>query len=485
MGRSPRRAARSVCLVAAGVCLLLAFTTASAPAQEAEEDTAPRPEVFRGAASSQAASVLVDREALLPVADLFRFIALDGSSTYESSTRQARASLLFPGNGLILGPNLLCGTFGSQLPAELKPVLDACLQYRYPLTVFADEFAPDGTSSGSLTIGAPTDPVSARVVRAEAHAAEDAATTDAALQDLSVLGLPALGPVLPLIPGLEMDTSLLRIDSATSRTDQRIEQGSLVIDSTATLSGIRLIGGLVRIGSLRSESHVTDDAKGGRTAEASLEVSGVTVAGIPAQITEDGLVLGNPTGGLGPLVQQLQAQLNDLLRSLGLRVALLSSEETTDGEDGAVASAGGLLIELATPVDGLPTIPGPLGDIDPNGIYVVALQLGSTAARGAAYAVDPDAPPVEDPGVSEGGFDTGGGFDSGGDFVLPDLVAAPPAAPASEPTAAAPDQELVRSVVDLFGDRLGLVYLALMFATLGLCVVPGFAVPARLPGPRS
>lgn len=485
MRASRRRSARRACVTASAVCLLLALTTASSPAQE--EDDVPRPEVFRGAASSQGVSVQADREALLPVPDLFKVIALDGSGIYESSTRQARASVLFPGNGLILGPSLACGTFGAQFPAEFKPILDTCLQYKYPLTVFADDFEPDGESSGSLALGAPTDPLSGTAVRAAAHAGEDAATTDAAMQDLRVLGLPAFGSVTPLLQSLGvegMDASLLTVDSATSRTDQRIVAGSLVIDAEATLSGVRMVGGLLRIGNLRSVSHITDDAKGERTAVASFEVSGVTVGGVPAQITEDGLVLGEPAGGLGPLAEQVQAQLNEVLRALQLTVTVLDSEESTDQEGAAVASVGGLLVELTVPVEDLPTIPGPVGELDPNGVYVASVLLGATAARGAAFTFDPDA--VPEPGADVGSFDPGTGFDGGAGIDLPPPdVAAPSAPPAVSPDPAPAGPQLARSVVDLFGDRLGLVYLALMFAVLGLCIAPRLFTPARLPGPHS
>ncbi len=484
MGGRLRRGARSACLAAAGAALLLAATTSPSPAQE-EPAPSARPDVFRAAASAQVASVQVDRDALLPIDDLFRFIALDGSATYESSTRQARASLLFPGNGLIVGPSLLCGTFGGSFPAEMKPILDTCLQYRYPLTVFADDFEPDGVSSGALALGTPGDPVSGKAVRAAAHAGEDAATTDAALQDLRVLGLPALGPLTPLLAGLGADATLLSVDSAASRTDQRIDgAGALVLDAEATVSGVRLLGGLVRIGSLVSRSSVTDDGAGERTAESSLEVTGVTVGGIPAQLTEDGLVLGTPSGGLGPLLEQLQTQLQELLRALDVTIAVLPAEQVTDGPDGAVASAGGLLVELAVPVDGLPTVPGPLGDLDPNGRYSASIQLGATAVRGAASTFGPDPAPTH-PGPIGGGVDLGPApFDPGPplDLSLPDVggpVAAPPAV--DRPAPAAP--RLTR-IVDLFGGRLELVYAAVALAALGLCVAPRFT-PARLPGPAS
>jgi hypothetical protein len=164
-------------------------------------------------------------------------------------------------------------------------------------------------------------------------------------------------------------------------------------------------------------------------------------------------------------------------------MTILEDQESTDDDGMAVASVGGLLIEASMPLEGLPTVPGPLGELDPNGTYVASLQLGHTAARGAAFAFDPDV--VPEPPADVAGFDPGAGFDSGAgvDLPLPDVAAPskPPAVPRSTPAA----PQLARSVVDLFGDRLGLVYLALMFAVLGLCIAPRLFTPARLPGPHT
>ena len=474
---------RRASLVAAGFCLLLSLGSQSS-AQE--EHTVPRPEVFRGSASSLAASVQVDREALLPVPELFRFIALDGDGVYETSTQRARASVFFPGNGLILGPDLACGTFGGQFPAEFKPIIDACLTYRYPLTVFADEFQPDGATTGSVVLGAPGDPLSGNAGRAVAHAGEDAATTDAAIQDLEVLGMPTAGPVNSLFTDFEFGTALLSIDNATSRTTQRIVQGVLVVDSIATLSGVETIGGLVDIGSIRSSSHVTDDAKGKRSSVADLEVSGVTVAGVPAQITEDGLVVGTPAGG-GPLGVQQQALANELLRGFDVRISTLGSEEDLDRDGAAVANVGGLLIEFARDVQ----LPLPGNELDPNGVYTGSIQLGQTGALGAAFSFPIEEGPTSVP-ILDGGLDGFGGLGTDGSATdassVPEL-----ASPASVDASSGPEvtggidpaQQLARRVGALFGDRLGLLYLALMFSVLGLCIVPRLTVPARFPGSRS
>lgn len=476
------RVARQVCASAAALCALLSIAL---PAVAQDDGVAP-PEIWRGAASATVASFEVDRDALLPIPGVLRLGALAGESAYETDRQTARASLLFPGEGVIQGPNLACGTFGSLFPPELKPVLDACLSYDYPLTVRADASAADRSTQGRVRLGAPTDAVSALALGADAHAAPDGSSTHAALEDLRVLGLPAID-VIPLLPiqQLRLDPSVLVVGSATSRTDQRIEEGVLVVEAESALSDVRLLGGLVRIGTLRSTSRITDDAHGTRTSDADLEVGGVTVAGLPAQLTEDGLLLGSPTPSdvLGPIQRQLQSALRPLLEALGLRVTLLDTEEAVDDGTGqAVARAAGLLVELALNVDGLPAVPGPLGDIDLNGTYVGSVQLASTGASGAASMFGADDVEPTDDGDLGSPPDLGGGFGLGGS--PPDLGggATPPPASGEE---AAPPRGPIRAAArtDLFDGRLELLYAAFAFAVLALCCTPRLAVPARLPGP--
>lgn len=476
-----RRGARRFCLSAAAASLVLAFAGPLVGA--AQTDTVPRPEVFRGVASAQAISVEADRDALLPVPELFRFIALDGSGQYEASTRQARASLLFPGNGLILGPSLACGTFAGQFPAQFKPLFDQCLKYKYPLTVYADDFAPDGTTVGGISLGTPGDTISASAARASAHAGDDATTTDAVMQDLNLLGVPPFGSVNPPIPGFTFDSTLLSVDSATSRTNQTIVKGVLVTESKVTLSGIRMLGGLLRIGSLRSESRVTDNANGKRTAVANLEISGVDVPGAKAQLTDQGFSTASQ-----------QKQLNDLLKPFNAKVTILGSEKTTSKNGAAVASVGGILIEFGRDVQGLRTIPGPAGDLDPNGFYRGTIQLGSTAARGSAATFGLDTTLDSLPVGGVGDFDLGGptfevstAFDVSDESVAPDEfdMPLPRRALAPVPGGGVTPPRLARSLGgDVFGDRIGLVYLALVLAVLGLCIAPRLTVPARFPGPR-
>ena len=335
-----RRRTSQVFVVVAVTCLGLAgFAGAGA-----QETVTPRPDVFRGAASSEVASAFLDRDALVPVPEALRFIALDGTGTYQSSDQTARASIFYPGAGIIGGPGLACGTFGAQFPPEFKPILDACLGFKYPLTVFADSLNPDGTSTGAVALGDPSDQLSAKAVRAVAHAAPDASFSDAAMADFRLLGLPptkAATTALP-VPGVpELDTTVMTIEDATSTTDQRITAaGTLVVRSQAVLSGVRLIGGLVEIGSIRSTTRISDDGQGKQTQSADLEISGVLVGGIPAKITEEGLIVGSPTGADGPLAQQLTAVVNDLVRAAKVRVTALDVEKGVDDSGLAFARSG-------------------------------------------------------------------------------------------------------------------------------------------------
>jgi hypothetical protein len=480
------RNARRVLLALAGTSLLLAFVSPSAGAQS--DDDTPPPEVFGANASSRAVSINLDRAGLLPVPDVFNFIAMDGYGEYGSSSAQARASLLFPGNGALLGPGLVCGTFGGSFPSQFKPILDTCLKYNYPLTVFADSFNPDSSTNGSLALGTPSNDIQADATMARAHAAADAARTDAVLSDLRVLGIPPFGPVA--IPGsdqLSLDTSIVDIDHGSSRTDQHTVKGGLVTDAKVTLSGIKLVGGLIHIKNLVSESRVTDDANGKRTSDATFQATGVTVAGQPATITNKGLQLKDPN-----------AALNAVLKALDITISALPTEETTGKAGGpAKASVGGIIVSMARDVQGLPAVkfPDPSGQIpvnnlDLNGVYTLTVQLGLTGVLGSAANYGSDDGDllgnVDDTlGTDVGGEFTDNGFGSS-DFGSSDGSTSSGGSRSAlgSTQSGQPGPTLVRNVTDKFGGRLGFLYLTLMFVVLALCIAPRLMSPARLPGPK-
>ncbi|MDP1794789.1 MAG: choice-of-anchor P family protein, partial [Acidimicrobiales bacterium] len=381
-----------MCLSLAAICAVVAFTSPNVGAADEEVvddvgEEIPPPEVFSGNASARAITVSVAQQyPLVPVEDLLTFIALEGQSAFSSSARSARASLFFPGQGGIVGPSLACGTFGAQFPAEFKPILDTCLRYQYPLSVVADDSQPDAASTGSLALGAPTDDISGEATTAKAHAAEDGVSSDAAMIALRVIGIPPFGPLNLPIPQLQLDGSVASADIVTARTDQRIVSGALVTRATTTISGLKLVGGIVRIGSIDSVSETRDDGQGGRTATADLDVSGVTVAGQPAKITNKGIVVNDPKNPT-PLNKALFDQANNLVKQFGIKVTALKTEETLESDGPAVASVGGVLVEFTRNVTGLPLLPSPIApgqQLELNGQYTVSVQLAQTGAKSTA-----------------------------------------------------------------------------------------------------
>lgn len=476
-GAGLRRYLGRASLVAAAGTAALAVAGPVAFAQEATPDL---PESFAGAASASALNLALLTPSLVPVEDLFDVHVAEGRGAYESGNQEGRASLLLGGNGLVLGPSLLCGSFiRPEVTPESEPILgpivELCSQYRYPLAVFVDPLQPDAQTEGAASLGEPTDPLAVQAVGARAHAGLDATTTDAEVGELRLLGAPAVG-------GLNKpDATVVAADDVVARTDQRFVDGTLVLDARATVSGLRLLGGLVRIGSI--DSHARLEAPPGEEPEAttSLDISGVEVAGQPATIGERGIVLGGGSSS-GPLQDQANRAAADALQDAGLRVTVLPAEQRED--DGIPsASIGGLLVELQAPVAGLPPLPGPTGDADLNGAYGVRLRIGTTGVRGFAD------PAVEVEPVA-GTSDVAAPFDTG-DLVSPGLPGDAPVAVPGEAVPAAPaarDERLVAApasaVSELLADRVRLLYLTFTLIGVGLCLTPRLALPARFPAVR-
>ena len=478
-----RRGVRRACFGAAAACAVLAAVGSPVSAQG--EEAGPRPEVFSGAASSRGASIAMDRAGLLPLEDVFRFIVADGVGTYRTSEQRGRASLFFPGNGLIQGPPLACSQFPPEAEPVFGPILEACMRYSFPLSVATDSLSPDGATEGSLALGESTDPISANGVGARSHAGEDSVTTAAEVSSFRMLGAPAVG-ALPAVPGFEdLDPSLITIGSVTATTDERIDEaGALVVDAAAAVSDVGFIGGLVRIGSVVSHARIVDGDEE-PVIETSLEASGITVAGMPATVTDDGLQFATASQPVGPQLEALAGQLGSLLESFSFRMEPLGTEQGVDEDGISFAKVGGILISMSVPVTGLAPVPGPLGDIDLNGDYVGSVVLGEVGVRAIAGSFEAEARPTTGGATSPaspgaGGSTSAGGTTGGATSPAGGAGTAPAAAPA------APEAEVTADPIrDLFADRLKLLYLAFTLAGFAICLAPRMALPARLPGPTS
>jgi hypothetical protein len=481
-----RRRARRLLVVGAVASLAAAFVAPGARAQEDEPVTLP--DSFVGFASASALDVQLLTPALLPVENLFAFRVAEGRGSYEPSNQESRASLLFPGEGLVKGPGLACDQFRANVPPEgeplFGPLVRTCAGYAFPLAVYADSLQGEGSTEGAVALGTAGDPISLEATGARARAGIEATTTDSQVSDLRIVGAPGLGSLDALLQAAgeaPTDSTLVAADGMTSTTDQRIVDDALVVVSRATVTGLRLLGGLVQVGSIVSTSTLRSAPGAEPELDSTVALSGVTVAGTPAQVTEDGLVVAG--GPSGPLDQQLANRAAEALAEAGLRLTLLPTEQ---GELQGVpfATAGGVLIELSAPIEGLPPVPGPLGDIDMNGRYGVRVLAGVTGARGFAEDFDAAAPARggSSPGVAGGALGpTGPGSLGGSPGAAPGGATAPPSAAAPDaPAAPSP----VRALADVLADRLGFLYLSFTLSVLALCVAPRLTLPSRLPSGR-
>jgi hypothetical protein len=294
--------------------------------------------------------------------------------------------------------------------------------------------------------------VSLHATGARAHVGAEGASTSAALSDLHVLGVPGLDALPFAVPGL------VDVAGITATTRQRIVDGALVVEAKATLSGLSLAGGLLRIGSVVSTSSLRAGTTGPADTSTGVKISDVSLAGAPVELGEAGLA------GLG-----------DALRQLGIHVELLPSERRVD--DGvAIANSGGIVVELATPLTGLPPLPGPLGDLDINGSYGLRVQIGTTGVRGYAAGFDDVGDATGD---DEGFVETPPLLGDGG-ASFPGLPNPPLANRPAGGRTTAPGRGGLLSH-DL-ADRMGLIYLAFTLGAVALCLSPRLLVPARLPG---
>jgi hypothetical protein len=197
----------------------------------------------------------------------------------------------------------------------------------------------------------------------------------------------------------------------TTASARRINEANLEATATTEVSDLRLVGGLLRISQLTSE--VTVGVANGklRATASKVDVSGVTLAGVPVGITADGIVgLGQPLG-LAPVIDVLVQPLLDQ----GVRVRVTpSSEVVTDTT--AVATGGALEIEVPIDVQGFAGTfsltlgrataaieVGPLGSGDGGGTAggeplpddgdAIALpDLGSTPSFGSDLPLVPTSP---------------------------------------------------------------------------------------------
>ena len=402
---------------AAGVAALVALALPLGPDAPAQEATPAEPAYTFVSANSGADGVRVffDIVGFLPITPALSASSVTAEGFVESTRRSAVALLPDPGGTVVSAPGLAAGLVGiPNIPG-------------YPLIARAeDPFTPSVDASPLLGSGV-------GVLQAEASADRAAATARVGRVG-SGDGLTGLAPVNGLVGalaegiGVSGSGPLLDLGTVEARVEEeRTGPAQLRATATSRLSGLSLLGGLVRIASIETTATAVLDGATATAEPPTVEVAGVTVAGVPAALTEDGLSLAgssSPLGGiLGPLTDPL------LQQGLGLRVA--PSEVRSDGAS-AGARAGGVVLEVTSAYQGYPVI--------------LRVTLGEARASvqgsGQRRADTPDVTPPS-PSPPAVASPTGGG--------LPDLtppLVSPPAAVAP-PAPVAPELSPIAEVLDL------------------------------------
>jgi hypothetical protein len=503
-----RRVVGRSCLVGAAAALALAFAPWTAFAQTAGGDsglssssgsssTSSRPRIFTSNASATAVEFFPDRNNgfTIPDAARVRFVSGD-SDTSQTGGPDATASIADPGGGVNKGPAQVCGLAGgpvSQNLPQLSFVFDACNNAHWPFTVEADEFQNDVATTGATEVGQPTGMMYGQGGSAHARLNSDdfSSSTDAVLGGIRLNPLPGANstglplPALPL-PGAgsgsgattaaPVDPTVFNIGALAASTSNSFDGPTLVSHSESHIQSIHLLGGLLTIDSLTTVAESRSADQTAPVGTSSVSIEGVTVAGQKAGIGSNGITFGDSGAGDPNTVNDA---LNQTLANAGVAVKLIGATQSQSASGLMNATAQGVEIDFAHPVDFSRT---PLAALGLTDTYTAKLLLGFSSTGDLARNLNVTRPLT---GLTPGGSSTGAstsGVSSGSKVGTPQT-----GAPAAGAAGGAGDNQgsgnsQDASFLGLDPGRIRFLYLSFTLVALGLCLSPRLTVPHRLPG---
>ena len=488
-----------------------------------------RPTTFSGGAAATALHEEENGQAGFAVYEPFYGSFAEGASRYSNDGQLARASTIYPGP-TVAGLGGLLG----QLPLPTPPPPP------YPLSV-QTEGPPQPTTVSQQTstqVGGSGQPSSLNAASAEASA--DPATgvsTDAVDGAFSAPGqsasqaagspasasspsLPAGSASTPSSSGrlaaassaffrqaslilhhpvsasAAASSAVVAVKSMTASTAQHFSGSTLLSDAQTQLSGVTLLGGMIDIASILTESHAKTDGAGVHTHTDNVTVSGVTVAGQPATIGSRGVtVTGQGTGSA--LLDSLNAALQQALAAANADVTLIGA--TAKPPQPLVGEctgdqADGVFVHTSANAQAAPLV----GDVY-NGDYTLGSSCASVSASSPGISL-PSTPAGLLPGSttspSGGPADTGtaalttdtgslggSGATVGGGGDTTGSQAASPGVSGGSP------RQLVATTPGAFvSRRFSTLYLSVVLALAAVLVGLGFHRPrpsVRGVGPRS
>jgi hypothetical protein len=448
-----------LCFVAAG---LLGVVGLAAPRVAAEDALIGRPAIFSGVAAASGIHETFDRTSGLAVVGepVWGNLA-DGSSTFAADDFYARASVIYPGRAVTKGPGLVCG----QLPAS--PVQQAVCDFAFPLSVEAGN-QPDVVVDVPQPLGTPGSPARANAVYAKAHADRTYVSTDAA-----VSGFTSAGAL---------------VDSVAAHTRQAFDDkknpGLLTVTASSELKGISFLGGMLHIGSIVTTSTHKVDGEKVKSHKDSVVVGGVTVAGQPAEINQDGVVVtgsgqGRPAlDALNTALQQALAAAKTKINLIGTTTAAPHGNDQPCGQ----GSAGG--VQFYTEQD-LSQVP------QQGGVFFANITLGQACTDAVASAARVGSEATDSQSGIDIGTTSGAGASGSAGGTAPAAAASPASAGSSTPSgvasgtstqSGAAPRSSVRRIAGtgalferqlrgaLVSHRMDILYLSFTMGFVGLCI---------------
>jgi hypothetical protein len=335
-----------------GAVLVALVPVTPASSQDPEEDGYDFVNLH---ALADGVTVAFNLEGFLPIEDLGGLSSVTSESHFGSGRSDSLAALPDPGDLILTLP----GTLSALLGVSGLPDYPAAASADTPATPVDDvQLAPDG----GVGIG-----------HLHADASDDASSAYAHLgHQVDTIGL---------LPSFSIGTI-----RTTARTAQ-LNPTTLEAVATTTVSGVKLLGGLVTIDQVASEVSTTITNGKPKASVNKVVVTGATIAGTAVGITDQGIVgLGSPVA-LAPIIDSLVAP----LVAQGIKIRTTPSD-TTVGERTATATGGALTIEVPLSVEGYPgifdlTIGRTLAELEVSG----PADDGTGAAGGGAVDLGADA----------------------------------------------------------------------------------------------
>jgi hypothetical protein len=283
-------------LVAAAAFLLVVFL--SGPGWQAA-GAAPEAGAYDAVARADAFRVGVTTTEFL-VADIVDASGPTAQAEVDSLGKSVGfAALPYPGDTATTAPGLVASVVLPQvgLPPPTLP--------RYPL------------ATSSQYPGQPTASVNQPPVGLNAQSSASSSTAHSAASGAASGG----------------NTVAKAAADATSKVD---DAGKIIADASATLESVT-IAGVLRIGAVTATANVTRAVDGALVAGSSFNADGMTVAGVPVDLTDHGLVLAGSTVPIPPSSSVAQA-----LKAAGIQMGYLAPTTSP----GSVRSAG-LMVSAA------------------------------------------------------------------------------------------------------------------------------------------